>query len=102
MTTRLLPLRVLVLFLLPPAALAEEEDREEPPFTAAQRGRAIQEAFRTSTSTSSAQTDRGSSGKQYAAAVAGWAYLLAGERSGNRLPPARVSSSASATTSSST
>lgn len=83
--TRLLPIALVFLALLP-TAIADEEAAVEPGFTAAERDRAIQKAFAYLDEKLWRQTDRGSSGKQYAAAAAGWAYLIASERAGARLP----------------
>jgi len=79
----------LLLLLLAPVAVAGEEDEAAEPaqeVTAEQRDDALKKAFAFLDENLWKQSDGGSPRKQFAAAVAGWAYLLAGEKAGRRLP----------------
>lgn len=81
-------LLVPLLLAAPSGVVAQEEPEGEtvPVVTPEQRDAALKKAFGYLDDHLWRLTDGGSPEKQYAAAVAGWAYLLAGERSGKRLP----------------
>ena len=78
---------LLLLLVLGPVAAAEEAQPEAAPgWTVAQRDAALKKAFAYLDDNLWKLNVGGSPRKPYAAAVAGWAYLLAGERGGKRLP----------------
>lgn len=78
---------ILLILLLAPVAVGEESEPDDAPaWTTAQRDAALKKAFAYLDDNLWKLGDRGSPFKQYSAAVAGWAYLLAGQRSGERLP----------------
>lgn len=78
---------LLLLLLLAPVASSEEVEPEAAPcWTAKQRDAALKRAIGFLDDNLWKLGDFGGPYKQYAVAVAGWAYLLAAERGGKRLP----------------
>lgn len=76
---------LLLILVLAPVAGAKEP-RVEPAWTPARRDAALKKAFAYLDDNLWKLGDRVSPYKPYSVAVAGWAYLLAAERSGKRLP----------------